>query len=68
MTDKARKLHSTTQDTPCSFAPENDEHDEVDYIPGASAAMDEDVAMELLDTSEVLKLWPWVNQVGSRRR
>ena len=67
--DKARTLHGTTQDTPCSFAVQPGDSDEVEFAgiaTGASVDMDEDVPMELVDTSEVLKLWPWVNQVRSR--
>lgn len=55
-------------DMPCSFSAEMEDHDEVEFsgiATGAGVGMDEDISMELMETTathEVLKLWPWVNQ------
>ena len=72
MIDKSKNVQGTTQDTPCSFASEVDDHDEVEFsgiATGPGVGMDEDISMELMETTathEVLKLWPWVNQVRPR--
>ena len=70
-TDKARKLQGVSSDTPCSFVPDEHEHQDVAFsglAAGPGVSMDEDLSMEMLETTaspDVLKLWPWVNQVGS---
>ncbi len=57
-------------DTPCSFASESEDHDEVEFsgiATGPGVGMDEDISLELIETTaspDVFKLWPWVNQVG----
>ncbi|GJE92775.1 Cl-channel protein [Phanerochaete sordida] len=66
--DKAKKTQGTAPDMPCSFASETDDHDEMEFsgiATGPGVGMDEDISMELIETTathEVLKLWPWVNQ------
>lgn len=56
-------------DTPCSFVPEESDRDEVEFagVPtGTGVGMDEDISLEIIETTstmDVLKLWPWVNQV-----
>lgn len=67
--DKSRSTQGTTRDTECTFAAETEDHDEVEFsgmATGPGVGMDEDISMELMEstaTHEMLKLWPWVNQV-----
>lgn len=55
--------------TPCAFTRgASDQEDFVlsDMTSGSALGVEEDVATELIETSatiDVLKLWPWVNQV-----
>ena len=69
-TDKARKLQGVSSDTPCSFVPDEHEHQDVAFsglAAGPGVSMDEDLSMEMLETTaspDVLKLWPWINQVS----
>lgn len=63
-------MQGITRNTPCSFAPETEDHDEVEFsgiASGPGVGMDEEISMELMETTamhdDVLKLWPWVNQV-----
>lgn len=67
--EKARDMPDVTLDTPCSFAAETEDHDDVDFS-GMGAApgvgMDEAIAAEIIETTtspDIVKLWPWVNQV-----
>ncbi|KAJ3555645.1 hypothetical protein NM688_g2466 [Phlebia brevispora] len=66
--DKARKRQGVSRDTPCSFASENEGHDELEFsgiATGPGVGMDDDISLEIIEntaTPEVLKLWPWVNQ------
>ena len=56
-------------ETPCSFI--RQASDQEDFVlsgvtSGSALGVEEDVAVELLETTasnDVLKLWPWVNQV-----
>ena len=58
-------------ETPCSFC--RQASDQEDFVlsgvtSGSALGVEEDVAAELLGTTasnNVLKLWPWVNQVGT---
>ncbi|KAI0798565.1 Cl-channel protein [Irpex lacteus] len=66
--DKAKKVQGTRPDTLCSFAAEEHERDEIEFsgiATGPGVGVDDDLSMEMLETtasSDVLKLWPWVNQ------
>ena len=56
-------------DTPVSFASDSEDQAEVEFSGVAAApavGIDEDISMEIMETTatpDVLKLWPWVNQV-----
>jgi len=70
--DKARKLQDISQDTPCTFASDAEDHSQVEFdvdfpgiATGPAVGIDEDISMEIIETTstpEVLKFWPWVNQ------
>ncbi|THH01086.1 hypothetical protein EW026_g1533 [Hermanssonia centrifuga] len=66
--NKAKKVQDMSLDTPCSFASESEDHDEVEFsgiATGPGVGMDEDISLELIETTaspDVFKLWPWVNQ------
>ena len=71
LSEKARAMHDITSDTPCSFAAEPEDHEDVEFS-GMGAApgvgMDEAISAEIVrntSTPEAVKLWPWVNQVCS---
>ena len=63
-------MQGTDADTPCSFASEADDHDEVEFsgiATGPGVGMDDDISLEIMENTarpNELKLWPWVNQVG----
>jgi chloride channel 3/4/5 len=63
-------VQGTALDTPCLFASEAKDHDEMEFsdiATGPGIGIDEEISMELMETTvthEVLKLWPWVNQVS----
>ena len=65
--ERARKVHGITDDTPCTFLPQNEsERDVTDLGDGQSVGIEDDLPLEVLDATaspEGLKLWPWVNQV-----
>lgn len=62
-------MGDVTPDTQCSFNRQasDQEHDVLSGVGSGSAlGAEEEVAAELLETTasnDVLKLWPWVNQV-----
>jgi len=66
--DKARQLRDINPDTPCSFSSGADDQDEVEFsgmATGPGVGMDNDVCMDIIESvasSDILKLWPWVNQ------
>ncbi|KAG1767420.1 chloride channel [Suillus occidentalis] len=66
--DKAQNVGDITPSTPCAFLREaSDQEDFVlsDMTSGSALGVEEDLATELIETSastDVLKLWPWVNQ------
>ena len=69
MADKARSIQDVRPDTPISFEADVEDLEDVD-LAGVAAApavgIDEDISMEIMETTaapDVLKLWPWVNQV-----
>lgn len=71
--DNARELRDISQDTPCSFIPDTTDQG-VPGLPdgthGPAISIEEDVAEEIIGTtvsSEVLKFWPWVNQVFQKK-
>jgi chloride channel 3/4/5 len=67
--DKAQHMGDVSPETPCSFS--RQASDQEDFVlsgvtSGSALGAEEDVAVELLETTssnDVLKLWPWVNQV-----
>lgn len=72
-TDKARRVQNISSTTPCSFASDQDDHIQIEFqvdfpgmATGPAVGIDEDISMEILETTAtpgVLKFWPWVNQV-----
>ncbi|KAI5889245.1 uncharacterized protein SCHCODRAFT_02633974 [Schizophyllum commune H4-8] len=64
--ERARKVQGITDDTPCTFLPQNEsERDVTDLGDGQSVGIEDDLPLEVLDATaspEGLKLWPWVNQ------
>lgn len=70
--EKAKKIHCITPDTQCSFAscePDEDEGPQLSGLRSAGPliAIDEDLTADVIQSnasSEVLKLWPWVQQVS----
>lgn len=72
-TDKARRVQNISFTTPCSFASDQDDHIQIEFqvdfpgmATGPAVGIDEDISMEILETTAtpgVLKFWPWVNQV-----
>ena len=73
VTDRARRVQNISSTTPCSFASDQDDHDQIEFqvdfpgmATGPAVGIDEDISMEILETTAtpgVLKFWPWVNQV-----
>jgi len=69
ISDKAQHMGDITPETQCSFNRQasDQEHDILSGVGSGSAlGAEEEVAAELLETTasnDVLKLWPWVNQV-----
>lgn len=67
--DKAQHMGDVLPETPCSFS--RQASDQEDFVlsgvtSGSALGAEEDDAVELLETTasnDVLKLWPWVNQV-----
>lgn len=62
-------MQDISQETPCSFASDAEDHAEADFsgiVTGPGVGIDEDISLEIIETTarpDVLKLWPWVNQV-----
>lgn len=62
-------MHDLTSDTPCSFTKDLDDQDSselANLVTGPGVGMDEDLSIELIEnttTHDVVKFWPWVNQV-----
>lgn len=62
-------MGDVSPETPCSFSQQAS--DQEDFVlsgvtSGSALGVEEDVAVELLETTasnDALKLWPWVNQV-----
>ena len=55
---------------PVSFETDTEDREEVEMAgvaaAGPAVGIDEDISMEIMETTatpDVLKLWPWVNQV-----
>lgn len=69
--DKAKKAQSISRDTLCLFASGDGERDEVEFAgiaTGSGIDLDDDISLEIIETTsthDVLKLWPWVNQVSA---
>lgn len=69
VSDKARKVQDVRPNTPVSFASDSEDHEEVELsgiAAGPAVGIDEDISMEIMETTatpDVLKMWPWVNQV-----
>lgn len=67
--DNARELGDISPDKLCSFVRDSTDHGVPgldDSTFGPAIGIEEDVADEIIETtvsSDVLKLWPWVNQV-----
>jgi len=69
VSDKAEHMGDVSPETPCSFS--RQASDQEDFVlsgvtSGSALGVEEDVAVELLETTasnDALKLWPWVNQV-----
>lgn len=67
--DNARRLCGVSPNTPCSFM--RDASDEgmaglSNNASGPAIGIEEEMAAELIGTTvsiELIKLWPWVNQV-----
>lgn len=72
--EKARDIEGISRDTPCSFVPEREDHGEGELsgiAAGPGVGMDDDVSLEIIEntaSSNVLKLWPWMNQVRSQNK
>lgn len=72
--EKARDIEGISRDTPCSFVPEREDHGEGEFssiAAGPGVGVDDDVSLEIIEnsaTSNVLKLWPWMNQVRSQNK
>jgi chloride channel 3/4/5 len=70
-TEKAKKMHFVTPDTTCAFAPGEADEEEGPHLTALRSAgphigIDEELTAEVIQStasSEVLKLWPWVQQV-----
>ena len=62
-------MQDISLDTPCSFASEADDRDEVEFAgiaTGPGVGMDDDISLEIMENTarpDELKFWPWVNQV-----
>ena len=69
--EKAKKIQCVTPDTLCSFKSGEPDENEDPQLTGLSSAgpmigIDEEFTTEVFEStasSEVLKLWPWVQQV-----
>lgn len=72
--EKARDIEGISRDTPCSFEPEREDHNEGEFssiAAGPGVGVDDDVSLEIIEnnaTSDVLKLWPWMNQVSFQNK
>ena len=68
-TEKAGDVQEVRADTPVTFAPDPEDNEDVELsgvASGPAVGIDEDISMEIMETTaadDVLKLWPWVNQV-----
>ena len=55
--------------TPVSFETDEEDREEVEMggvAAGPAVGVDEDISTEIMETTatpDILKLWPWVNQV-----
>lgn len=68
-TDKARDYQDVQAGTPVSFAPDAEDEEEAEFsgmASGPAVGIDDELSLEIMETTatpDVLKLWPWVNQV-----
>ncbi|KAI5120350.1 hypothetical protein M0805_009425 [Coniferiporia weirii] len=66
--DKARRTRGTAAGTPCSFYSEPTDHDReeiANLATGPAIAVDDEAFTSIIRetaSSEILELWPWVNQ------
>lgn len=66
MSDKTQHMGDITPETQCSFDRQASDQELSSVGSGSALGAEEEVAAELLETTvsnDVLKLWPWVNQV-----
>ena len=67
--EKARKVQEVHPYTPVSFETDTEDREEVEMAgvaAGPAVGTDEEISMEIMETTatpDILKLWPWVNQV-----
>lgn len=67
--EKARRVQEVHPYTPVSFETDTEDREEVEMAgvaAGPAVGIDEDISMEIIETTatpDILKLWPWVNQV-----
>ncbi|KII92648.1 hypothetical protein PLICRDRAFT_37425 [Plicaturopsis crispa FD-325 SS-3] len=66
--DKATRMQNVSRETPCSFVYDGTNPGDLDLsniASGPAIGVEEDIAVEIIEAtavSNVLKLWPWVNQ------
>ena len=69
LAEKARKMQDIHPYTPVSFEADDEDREEVEMggvTAGPAVGVDEDISTEIMETTatpDILKLWPWVNQV-----
>lgn len=57
------------RDTPVTFTSDSEDQLEAEFsgmTAGPAVGIDEDISMEIMETTatpDILKVWPWVNQV-----
>lgn len=68
--DKATRMQNVSRETPCSFVYDGTNPGDLDLsniASGPAIGVEEDIAVEIIEATavnNVLKLWPWVNQVN----
>lgn len=72
ITDKAKRTQNVSNDTVCSFSSEQQAIHESPvtdtFIAGPAIGLTDEESTNIIETTsspEILKLWPWVNQVSS---
>lgn len=72
LTDKAKDYQDVQAGTPVSFAPDAEDEEEAEFsgmASGPAVGIDDELSLEIMETTatpDVLKLWPWVNQVRNK--